>query len=134
MKLSEWAKKLGINYKTAWLWFKTGKLPVKAYQTSTGTIIVEEQERKPNQVVIYARVCSADQKADLDRQVKRLKEFASSKGLVVSNVVIEIGSGLNGKRQKFIKLLRDPRIDGSSLASQKKYKSSHCNEKEKLLN
>lgn len=44
MKLSEWAKKQGICYKTAWRWFKAGKLPVKAIQTITGTILVEENE------------------------------------------------------------------------------------------
>jgi len=85
-------------------------LPVKAYQAATGTIIVEAEERKPERVVIYARVSSADQKGDLERQVARLKEFASSRGLVVSDIITEIGSGLNGKRQKFIKLLKDPKV------------------------
>ena len=40
MKLSIYAKKLGISYKTAWRYFKQGKL--NAYQTRTGTIIVKE--------------------------------------------------------------------------------------------
>lgn len=43
MKLSKWAKSQGICYTTAWRWFKEGKMPVKCYQTKTGTIIVEEQ-------------------------------------------------------------------------------------------
>ena len=85
-------------------------MPVKAYQAATGTIIVEAEERKPERVVIYARVSSADQKGNLERQVARLKEFASSRGLIVSDIVTEIGSGLNGKRQKFIKLLKDPKV------------------------
>ncbi len=42
MKLSTWAKKNGIAYQTAYLWFKAGKLPVPATQTSTGTILIEE--------------------------------------------------------------------------------------------
>ncbi len=41
MKLSQWAKHQGITYRTAWNWFKSGKLPVKAIQTKTGTILVE---------------------------------------------------------------------------------------------
>ena len=40
MKLSDWAKSQGINYQTAFLWFKKGQLPVPAYQTASGTIIV----------------------------------------------------------------------------------------------
>ena len=28
MKLSEWAKRQGITYKTAWRWFKAGALPL----------------------------------------------------------------------------------------------------------
>ncbi len=42
MKLKDWSKKQGISYLTAYRWFKAGKLPVKAYQSETGTIIVEE--------------------------------------------------------------------------------------------
>jgi hypothetical protein len=45
MKLSKWAKQEGISYRTAWNWFKSNKLPVTAYQTVTGTIIVQETEK-----------------------------------------------------------------------------------------
>lgn len=46
MKLSEWAKKTGITYKTAWLWVKNGKMPsnVKVQIMPTGTILVEETQ------------------------------------------------------------------------------------------
>jgi predicted site-specific integrase-resolvase len=46
MKLSEWAKLQGISYKTAWCWFKDGKLPVPVEQTPTGTILVKESDSK----------------------------------------------------------------------------------------
>ena len=42
MKLVDYAKKLGINYRTAWNWFHAGRIK-GAYQTETGTIIVEEE-------------------------------------------------------------------------------------------
>ena len=42
MKLSQWTKSQGISYKTAHNWFRYGNLPVKSYQTKSGTIIVEE--------------------------------------------------------------------------------------------
>lgn len=46
MKLSTWAKKIGVSYKTAWRWFKDNKLPVRAEQMPSGTIIVYEDEKK----------------------------------------------------------------------------------------
>src|SRR5579875_1327831 len=81
MKLSDWAHANGISYTTAWLWWKRGKLPVPAYQTPTGTILVEVPERKDAGAVLFARVSSADQKADLDRQVARLAAFAAENGI-----------------------------------------------------
>ncbi len=42
MKLSDWARKQGISYITAWRWFRAGQLPVPAWQLPTGTILVEE--------------------------------------------------------------------------------------------
>jgi predicted site-specific integrase-resolvase len=41
MKLPDYAKHLGISYKTAWRWWKSGKLPHPDQQTETGTVIVE---------------------------------------------------------------------------------------------
>lgn len=111
MKLSEWSKKQGICYKTAWLWFKEGKLPVPAKQTATGTILVEEGSVDTCQAALYARVSSADQKNDLDRQLSRLITYANEKGLSVSKSVIEIGSGMNGHRTKLINLLQDKGIE-----------------------
>lgn len=59
-------------------------------------------------VVIYARVSSHDQRADLDRQVGRLTAWATEHGLTVAQVVTEVGSGLNGKRPKLRRILSDP--------------------------
>ena len=43
MKLSHWAKKQGITYRTAWEHFRTGKIP-HAYKLTTGTIIVPDNQ------------------------------------------------------------------------------------------
>lgn len=110
MKLSEWAKKNGITYRTAWKWFKAGKLPVPAEQTPTGTILVKEGSEKLGKVALYARVSSADQKSDLDGQVSRLLTYANKRGWEVGKAITEIGSGLNGHRPKLMKLLADPKI------------------------
>jgi predicted site-specific integrase-resolvase len=49
---------------------------------------------------VYARVSSADQKPDLDRQV-------AGEGLAVGRVVTEVEAALNDKRRKVLALLRD---------------------------
>lgn len=111
MKLSRYAKEQGISYKTAWRWWKAGQ--IDAYQTETGTVIVRDPvsvETSTGRIALYARVSAADQKADLERQVKRLEEYAIAKGYQVSKIVSEIASGLNDHRPKLLKLLCDPSI------------------------
>jgi putative resolvase len=55
---------------------------------------------------LYASVSSADKKNDLERQMERLKDYAAAHGYQVIRMVSEIGSGLNDRRPKFLKLLR----------------------------
>lgn len=112
MKLSAWAKKMGISYLAAYKMFRAGKLPCRSLRLPTGTIIVLDDEPTPGskKVALYARVSSHDQKADLERQMGRLRDYASSQGLVVAEEVAEIASGLNGNRKGLSKLLRDPSI------------------------
>jgi predicted site-specific integrase-resolvase len=107
MKLSEWAKSQGIKYQTAFVWFKKGQLPVSAYQTESGTIIVTPIQVEQGQAAAYVRVSSHDQKSDIDRQVARITMWATQNGYAIHQVVTEIGSGLNGHRPKLIKILSD---------------------------
>jgi putative resolvase len=44
MKLSQWAIKQGITYKTAWNWFKKDKMPVKTVKYPSGAIMVIGEE------------------------------------------------------------------------------------------
>jgi putative resolvase len=111
MKLSQYAKKVGISYKTAWRWYKAGTLD--AYQTPTGMVVVRDPQAEKSgigRIALYARVSSADQKSDLDRQVQRLRDYAAARGYQVAKEVTEIASGLNDNRPKFLKLLADPGI------------------------
>lgn len=98
MKLSDYAKKLGINYRTAWRHWKAGELD--AYQLPSGTIIVKENARKDEGVCIYARVSSAENRDNLDSQAERLKGYCIAKGYRIKKVVKEVGSGVNDNRKK----------------------------------
>ncbi|MGC8903857.1 IS607 family transposase [Thermus sp.] len=108
MKLSDWARKQGVSYLTAWRWFKSGKLPVPARQLPSGTILVEEPLPE-GRTVLYARVSSADQNEDLERQVERLKAFAQAQGWAGYEVVAEVGSATRKKR-RLLQVLADPGV------------------------
>ena len=110
MKLNDYAKKKGISYRTAWQWFKDGKL--KGIQMDTGTILIDDsdEQSKPMKVAVYARVSSHEMKENLDRQAQRLTEYCTAKGWQVSQVVKEIGSGVNDNRPKLIELLKDDSV------------------------
>lgn len=115
MKLSVWAAQNGVKYHTAWRWFHSGSLPVPAIQLPTGTILVQADAGvsptgSASKVAIYARVSGADQRADLERQVGRLTAYAVAKGLTVSMVITEVGSGLNGARPRLKALLGDREV------------------------
>jgi putative resolvase len=55
-------------------------------------------------------VSGAAQKADLERQLGRLADYASRERLMVIRSGSEIGSGLNGHRAKIIELLAAPAV------------------------
>jgi putative resolvase len=76
----------------------------------TGTILVDPVVPISTGAVLYARVSSADQKADLERQLGRLVVFAGQTGLTVVGTVSEIGSGLNGKRPRLLKALANKSV------------------------
>ncbi|GFP36246.1 putative resolvase, partial [Candidatus Hakubella thermalkaliphila] len=106
MKLSEYAKKMGVSYRTAWNYFKQGKL--NAYQTHTRTIIVKEDVcPSDKKVAIYCRVSSSENKNNLEFQKNRLLDYCTAEGYKVSKVVTEVGSGVNDTRQQWLPLLQD---------------------------
>ncbi len=108
MKLSAYAKQVGVTYKTAYQWWKAGQLD--AYQLPTGTIIVREATPSATGVALSARVSSAEQQAEVTRQRQRLRDDAAARGYQVVSEVTEIASGLNDERPKLTKLLTDAQV------------------------
>lgn len=72
MKLADWARRNGPDYKTAYRLFRSGKFPRPVEQLPAGTILVHELPSRTNDAILYARVSSNDQKEDLERQLDRL--------------------------------------------------------------
>ncbi len=109
VKLAEWARVNGVHPQTAYRWFREDRMPVPARRLASGTIWVDSAAgTATGRTVVYARVSSHDQRADLDRQVARLTQWATANGHVIGEVVTEVGSGLNGKRPKLRRILSDP--------------------------
>ena len=112
IKLSEYAKRHGISYMTAYRYFHQGYIPGKQYPT--GTILIEDESfdkviktvNKKTSVILYARVSSSENKSNLESQMDRLRQYASAKGYVVSKEIKEIGSGLNDKRTRLSNILK----------------------------
>jgi predicted site-specific integrase-resolvase len=103
MKLGDYARRVGVSYRTAWRWYKSGQL--SGYQVETGTIIITEPVSGTvvsvpvQKVAIYARVSAAENKDNLEGQANRLMDYCAAKGYPIAAVVKEIGSGVNDARQ-----------------------------------
>ena len=114
MKLSYYAKELGVCYKTAWNLFKQNKIN-GAYQLESGTVIVPnnifDNNTQENGVILYARTSSSKNKTLLENQVKRLEQYAIAKGYKIKQIVKEYGSGLNDERKLLSKILKDDNYD-----------------------
>lgn len=114
MKLTDYARQQGISYKTAWRWWKAGRL--LGWHLPTGTILLASVEApavgdQTRRVAIYARVSSAENKGNLDSQAERLVAYCAARGYQLAKVVKEIGSGVNDARPKLLSLLEDQSID-----------------------
>ena len=105
MKLSEWAKKNSLTYRSAHMHFQQGIIS-GAYQLSTGHIVVpDEATPRKEQNIVYARVSSSENKNNLDSQAKRVIDFCLANGWIVHEVIKECASGLNDNRPKLNKAL-----------------------------
>ena len=118
MLVKEWAAREGLHPQTVWKWCREGTMPVPVEHTPTGMWLIHDPKYETrscatpdgSRTVCYARVSSADQKADLRRQADRLKAFALSMGVEAPEVVTETGSGMNDKRRKLNRLLADQTV------------------------
>ena len=110
MKLSQWAKKIGMSYRNAHKHFKAGWIP-GAYQLHTGTIVIPEEvvNKKGDWTIVYVRVSSSENKPNLESQADRVCQFCSANGWVVKEIVKECASGLNDNRPKLLKILTERR-------------------------
>ena len=114
IKLTTFAKLNDVTPRTIWNWIYKGIVKYERTSTNRVYIIIDDDENikiKQTNVAIYARVSSAENKNNLEKQKDRLISYANAKGYKISKIVSEIGSGLNDQRPKLEKLLMDKTID-----------------------
>lgn len=115
-KPNQFAEMLGVSVKTLQRWDNDGKLIANRTPTDRRYYTHKQyldyvNESKRGKVVIYTRVSSSNQKDDLVNQVNFLQQYANAKGLIVDEIIEDLGSGLNYNRKKWNKLI-DESING----------------------
>jgi putative resolvase len=112
LRPGEVCRRLGISYSTLSRWVREGR--IKAVRTAGGVFRVPESEvrriaeglpiSREVRAIVYARISSADQKSDLERQIQYLIQYCSSKGYRVVDVLSDVASGLKTDRRGLLKL------------------------------
>ncbi|NEO37075.1 MAG: IS607 family transposase [Moorea sp. SIOASIH] len=106
----EAAEHLGVSISTLRRWDKEGRLDSIRTKGNQRRFCVQGEAPQSKPIVAYARVSTHSQRDDLDRQA----EFLRSK-YPNAEIVTEVGSGLNFKRRKFLKILE--RIYSSDISA-----------------
>ena len=112
IRLSQWAAQHGMHRITAWRHYNAGTLPPELQPKKIGNIIyvLVAPDAPYGRMVGYARVSSAEQKPHLENQANRLWAYAGQNHIPLDDVVSEIASGLNDRRPKLLKLLKDSTV------------------------
>lgn len=106
VKPNEAASTLGVCLRTLRRWEEEGKINTVRTPSGQRRYDIEKFIKKESEptggrtTVVYARVSTRPQKADLDRQVERLSTLYPG-----AEVVKEVGGGLNLRRKGLINLL-----------------------------
>jgi excisionase family DNA binding protein len=115
--VSDAAAQLGVTKKTLQVWDREGKLSAlrtagghRRYRQSDIERLqgIERETIDRNQVAVYCRVSSQDQKqkGDLDRQKARLLEHCVAKEYKVAAILFDVCSGMKAKRPKLKQLFK----------------------------
>jgi len=112
LRPKEACQRLGISYPTLARWVKEGR--IRAVRTAGGKYRIPESEvmriaeglptSKEVRAVIYARV-SPSQRGDLEGQIQYLRQYCSSRGYKVVDVLSDVASGLSADREGLLRLL-----------------------------
>ena len=114
--LGEFSRLTGKATSTLQRWDRTGVLTAhrtvtnRRYYTYDQYLSVmglppQLETEQDKRIVIYARVSSRNQRDDLANQERFLRQWANARGLIVDEVLTDIGSGMNFKRKNFNRIM-----------------------------
>lgn len=111
-KPKEFAELLNVSVKTLQRWDRDKILIAKRTPTDRRFYTYDQyldykglKNNSDRKIIIYTRVSTNNQKDDLLNQVNFLQNFINSKGIIVDQIIKDVGSGLNYKRKKWNELL-----------------------------
>jgi len=134
LKPKEVSEQLNVTVWTLQQWDKSGKLKAFRNTQTNRRYYTDEQieeflgkkkQIKKAKTIIYSRVSNQGQKDDLANQIEFLKTFCNAKGVIVDEVLTDIGSGLNYERKNFNLIL--------NMAMQGKIKELYITHKDRLI-
>lgn len=113
-KPKEFSELLNVSVKTLQRWDREGILVAKRTPTDRRYYTYDQylefkgiKQKVDRKIVIYTRVSTNNQKDDLKNQIEFLQQFANSKGIIVDEIIQDVGSGLNYNRKKWNKLIEN---------------------------
>jgi predicted site-specific integrase-resolvase len=113
-KVAEFGELVGVSPSTLRRWEGEGKL-IPERTLGNQRIYTENHlsiarslktGKTPTRVIVYCRVSSSAQKDDLSTQVTSMEQFCLAQGTVITDLVQEVGGGLNFKRPKFLQIIQ----------------------------
>ena len=112
-KPKDFAELLNVSVKTLQRWDRDKILIAKRTPTDRRYYTYDQflefkgvsNDSNIKKKIIYTRASTNNQKDDLKNQVKFLLDFANAKGIIIDEVIEDIGSGLNYNRKKWNKLI-----------------------------
>lgn len=117
MTVGKAAKYVNRTVNTLQRWDRIGKLKAHRNQLTNRRFYYKSELDKVlgkmsisntnHKIIAYARVSSNGQKDDLKDQLDYLRQYLNAKGIIANDYIGDIGSGLNYKRRKWLKLLKE---------------------------
>ena len=112
-RVGEFAEKIGRSVSTIRRWEAEGKLTAR--RSPSGQRYFDDADVRrimqpgfndsTRSTIVYCRVSSASQRADLASQVTAMEQFCLARGLTVNEWVKEIGGGMDLRRKKLLAVM-----------------------------
>ncbi|OHW62758.1 hypothetical protein EUAN_05420 [Andreesenia angusta] len=114
-KPKDFAELLNVSVKTLQRWDREGILVAKRTPTNRRYYTYNQyleykginENKQDKQNVVYTRVSTNNQTDDLKNQAEFLLNYTASKGMIIDEIIKDVGRGLNYNRKHWNKLIND---------------------------